>query len=291
MYTTNKHLPRIRRDAALYALKYGYRKAQRHYGYSLGAISKWVNILKKNGIHPIQTKSSRPQSHPNELGEDIARKICATRQRIRRSSEVVHKVLREEGVEVSLSSVKRTLDRRGLLKKRSPWKRLHRSLPRPDITKPGDLVQVDTIHLITRESTRIYIFTLLDVYSRWSYAYCYPKATCKNAVDFLKKAQSQCLFSFSCIQSDNGSEFSQHFTERIDITHRHSRVRRPNDNAHLERFNRTLQEECVQYVSTTVSDINKALHEYLEYYNTKRHHFGLNLETPLSVIKCSQGID
>jgi transposase InsO family protein len=204
---------------------------------------------------------------------------------------VVHKRLKDErGIEVSLSSVKRTLDRRGLLRKRSPWKRLHRSVPRPEALNPGDLVQVDTIHLLRPDGTRVYIFTCLDVYSRWAYARAYTRSNTRNAIDFLKRAQAEALFTFHTIQSDNGPEFSTHFTERIPQRHRHSRVRCPNDNAHLERFNRTLQTE-VDLRWLTVSEINHRLPVYLQWYNEERHHFGLNLETPLSTIKCFQGID
>ena len=192
---------------------------------------------------------------------------------------------------VSLSSVKRTLDRRGLTKKRSPWKRFHQSIVRPEVLKPGDLVEVDTIHLMTGEKTRIYVFTCLDVYSRWAYARAYTKSNTRNAIDFLRRAQTEALFTFFMIQSDNGPEFSTHFTERIPIEHRHTRVRRPNDNAHLERFNRTLQEECIDTRRPDVTLINRQLPEYLFWYNEKRHHFGLKLETPIAIIKRFQGID
>ena len=49
------------------------------------------------------------------------------------------------------------------------------------------------------------------------------------------------------MQSDNGLEFSEHFAQRLksnNIALRHTRLGRPNDNAHIERFNRTIQEEC-----------------------------------------------
>lgn len=247
---------------------------------------------KKIGLHPIPTYSSRPKSHPKELSDVITNEIVRIRLEHNRSAEVVHKRLQDEcDIEISLSSVKRTLDRRGLLRKRSPWKRLHTSVPRPKALKPGDLVQVDTIHLMTSAKTRIYIFTCLDVYSRWAYARAYTKSNTRNAINFLKHAQSEALFTFSMIQSDNGPEFSTHFTERIPAPHRHSRVRTPNDNAHLERFNRTIQTECIDTKRPDVAVINKQLPAYLKWYNEERHHFGLKLETPLSVIKCFQAID
>ncbi|MFW5887769.1 MAG: helix-turn-helix domain-containing protein [Bacteriovoracia bacterium] len=66
MYTNNKNMPKVRRDAVLFADKYGIRCAARHYGFSPSAISKWRKKAMKIGIHPIPTKSSRPKSHPNE---------------------------------------------------------------------------------------------------------------------------------------------------------------------------------------------------------------------------------
>jgi len=49
---------------------------------------------------------------------------------------------------VSLSSVKRTLEHQGLIRKRSPWKRWHFTLPKPEVEKPGDLIQIDTLHIV-----------------------------------------------------------------------------------------------------------------------------------------------
>lgn len=284
-YTQNPAMPKVRQQAAdLVRRGWSTREVARHFGFSQGAIVQWVKKAKVIGYHPIPTKSSRPKRHPNQLDDDLIHKIVEKRFELGRSSEVIHKALEEDGVSTSISSVKRTLDRRGLLKKRSPWKRLHLSFPRPDVLNPGDLIQVDTIHLLTPFG-RIYVFTLIDLYSRWAYARCYEKANTRTAIDFLRRAKIESLFEFKCIQSDHGSEFSQHFSERIKVLHRHSRVRRPNDNAHLERFNRTIQEECLDRLPRNANIINEKLSEYLKYYNEKRYHFGLNLKTPMQIIK------
>ena len=180
-----------------------------------------------------------------------------------------------------------------LLKKRSPWKRYHAPMMRPDVEKQGDLVQIDTIHLLNPEGHRVYVFTILDVYSRWAYARAYPRASTNAALRFIRQAEEIASFQFKVLQSDHGSEFSRNFSENICSIHRHSRVRRPNDNAHLERFNRTIQEECLDDIPRNVIEINKALKRYLPYYNEKRLHFGLKLQTPMQVLmkKCFQAID
>ena len=79
---------------------------------------------------------------------------------------------------------------------------------------------------------------------------------------------------------------------RRGIKWRHTRVRRPNDNAHVERFNRTLREECLgNYIPTgeTLEQTQQRTEQYLDFYNTKRLHLGIQFMTPLE--KCSQGLE
>jgi len=285
-------MPRIRRDAVEFARKHGVRCAARHYGFQPGTVSKWAQKAKKIGYHPIPTKSSRPKHHPNELKAELVDKILAIRLKTKRTSEVVHQYLKNDGVDVSLSSVHRTLDRRGMLKKRSPWKRYHPHVDRPYPVKPGSLVQIDTIHLMTGPKTRIYVLTLIDVYSRSTYAKCYDKLNSRIACDFLDEAESQSVFDYDLIQTDHGPEFGKWFAERTRRYHRYTRIGKPNDNAHIERFNRTLQEECLDTLPREVKTINCALEKYLKYYNTERLHMGIELKTPKQLIsKCFQGGD
>lgn len=193
-------------------------------------------------------------------------------------------MLLKEGTVVSLSSVKRTLKRSFLIPHRDGRKRWHFSPRRPEAEKPGDLVQIDTIHLLQTKTRRLYVFTLLDLHSRWAYAKAYQEARAGTTLRFVREAQAHAPFSFNYLQSDHGSEFSRHFKHMVGIKHRHSRVRKPNDNAHLERFNRTIQEECLDRLPRKVGAINKQLPAYLNYYNSERLHMGLNYQTPLEVI-------
>ena len=202
----------------------------------------------------------------------------------------MHQHLLNEGIKTSLNSVRRTIDRHGLMKKRSPWKRYHPHVDRPVPEKPGSLVQIDTVHLMTGSKTRIYVMTLIDIYSRNTYAKCYEKLNSKIGVDFLNEAESQSVFDFEMVQTDHGPEFGKWFVERVGRSHRYSRIGKPNDNAHIERFNRTLQEECLDKLSRDSKIINCELKKYLKYYNEHRLHMGINLQTPLQMIRCSQAI-
>lgn len=291
VYINHPNQPKVRRDCAAFARRNGVRTAARRYGVSPGTVSKWCAEARKMGLHPIPTKSSRPKSHPKQISEELVWKIFNTRLHVKRSSEVIHRILQDEGVIVSLSTVKRTLDRMGLLKKRSPWKRYHPPVSRPRVEKPGDLVELDTIHTMTGPKTRIYTFTLIDVYSRWVYAKTYQKMSAIIAASFLREAALAAPFPFSMIQSDHGPEFGDRFVSLALKHHRYTRIGKPNDNAHIERFNRTVQEECLDKLKPIPAVFNLALEKYVSFYNNERHHFGLNLETPMSTIRCFQGID
>jgi transposase len=167
-YTKNPYIGRVRRDTAD-MVRRGFSKEEvgRKFGVGSSTICKWFKKAKIYGFHPIPTLSSKPKHHPKQLSEDLVWKIFHQRLKTKRCSEVVHQELLNQGIKTSLSSVKRTLDRSGLLKKRSPWKRYHLHVDRPYPLKQGDLVEMDTIHLMISEKKRIYVFVLIDVYSRW----------------------------------------------------------------------------------------------------------------------------
>jgi transposase InsO family protein len=291
-YTINKYMPRVRRDAA-HMVHRGYTPTQvgRRFGVGSSTICKWVKKAKVYGYALIPTRSSKPKHHPKQLSNELIWKIFHQRLQNKRCSEVVHRELINQGIKVSLSSVKRTLDRLGLLKKRSPWKRYHPHVDRPYPLKQGDLVEIDTIHLMISEKKRIYVFVLIDVYSRWVYAKCYSRMNSNMMVTFVKEAEKNSGFKFSMLQSDHGPEFGSWFVTQIKKDHRYTRIGKPNDNSHIERVNRTLQEECIDRVKTNPRSINCALKKYLRYYNHERLHMGINFKTPIQLLNPVQAID
>jgi transposase InsO family protein len=278
-------MPKIRREAARLVYRgWSARKVGRYLGFHHTAVMEWVRKAAVVGDHPIPTKSSRPKSHPKQLKEEVVKKIVEKRLAHNRCAEAVHKELENDGIQTSLSSVKRILERRYLIKKRSPWKRYHPPVERPYPLKSGDLVQIDTIHRMISEKKRLYVFVLIDVYSRWIYAKAYPKMSGRQTIRFVNEAQKKAIFRFQMLQSDHGPEFSQWFRLQIQRNHRYTRIGKPNDNAHIERVNRTIQEECLDKFPNDVKKINCELKKYLQYYNYKRVHAGINYLTPMQVV-------
>ena len=288
-YTTNPHLPKVRAQAVELVRKgWSTRQVARHTGYNHSTIVRWSQKTPPIGRREIDTQSSRPNFHPNTLSSHIVEAIIEKRKKRNRCAEIVHQELLKDGVIVSLSSVKRTLKRNGLINERSPWKRWHFSSPRPLALNPGDLLQIDTIHVGLCDERRLYIYTMLDVYSRYAWAYVTKRINTHKSLLFVKASLKEASFVFGTLQSDHGPEFSTYFTEHMQkagVAHRHSRVRKPNDNAHVERFNRTVQEECTLRLPRNIDVYQKELKDYLHYYNTERLHLGLNFKTPQEVVR------
>ncbi len=271
-------MPRIRRDAArLFHKGWSARKIGRHLGYHHTAVMKWVKRSRIVGDVPIQTRSSEPKRKPRKISEELEKQIVALRMKTKRCTEALKLDLERCGVIVPRSTIHRVLERNHCLRKRSPYKRHHPHVDRPYAVSPGDLVQMDTIHLMTGPKTRIYVFTLIDTYSRCAHAKAYEKVNAKTSVLFLRDVQNASPFHFQMIQTDHGPEFGSWFVSMIKRKHRFTRIGKPNDNSHIERFNRTLQEECLDKADRDVSKINRALKKYLPYYNHQRIHLGINL--------------
>lgn len=281
-------MPRVRMEAVnLVYQGWNQRKVARHLGLGSGTISKWVKKDRNWGLRPIATLSSRPHHHPKQLKPELVESIVKQRKKRNRCAEVVQKELLNQGIVVSLSSVKRTLKRQGLIKRRNHLKRWHFSEARPLAISPGDLVQIDTIHFVIGNK-RFYVYTLIDIASRWAYAKVSARINTPLSLKFVKEAMKVAGFKFKMLQSDHGSEFSTWLTEHVGkmgIGHRHSRVRKSNDNGHIERFNRTLQEESLNKVNFNPESFQKAINEYLPYYNNERLHLGINFKTPLECVQ------
>lgn len=291
-YTKNPYIKKVRRDAVnlVKYRKWSMRKVARRFGVEPSTISRWCKLPFATGFHELPTRSSRPKTSPNALKKEIVEAIIKKRIGRRRCGQVIHQELVRDGIRVSLPSVQRTLDRLGLLKKRSPWKRPHDKTERPEVTHAGALIQVDTVHIHAPDGTRIYVYTLIDLHSRWAYAEVTERISTERSAHFVRRAQRLAPFKFEMIQTDHGGEFSIRFTHslwRCGLKHRHSRVRQANDNAHIERFNRTIQEECLDTTTHTIPYFRKALKTYLKYYNCERLHMGINYKTPEEVLQRS----
>ncbi len=145
---------------------------------------------------------------------------------------------------------------------------------------PGHLIALDTIEKFI-SGTRRYVITFEDIYTRFSFAWATKSHASQAAEEFF----NLCLkvfpysFNFLWVLTDNGSEFKKHFSERLKelhLTHFHTYPKTPKMNAHMERFNRTIQDDWIDWHLSELMDpdvFNRNLMDYLIFYNTQRVHF------------------
>jgi len=153
---------------------------------------------------------------------------------------------------------------------------------------PGHVVALDTFeeHI---NGTRRYVITFIDVYTRFGFAFATSSHASLAAADFFSLCQSVFPFPFTFVLTDNGSEFKKHFSKAITelhLTHYHTRPKTPKQNAHAERFNRTVQEEFANYhrqeLWVDLNTFNRQLFEWLFWYNQDRVHMAFgNKLSPL----------
>ncbi|MGY0400015.1 MAG: DDE-type integrase/transposase/recombinase, partial [Ostreibacterium sp.] len=95
-----------------------------------------------------------------------------------------------------------------------------------------------------------YIMTYIDENSGYAIALAMDKQTSHNAELFFNKAFSLTPFVVKQVITDNGSEFKGQFKQCLKdalIKQYHTYPYTPKMNAICERFNRTLQEQFVDY--------------------------------------------
>ncbi|MDP3795375.1 MAG: integrase core domain-containing protein, partial [bacterium] len=155
---------------------------------------------------------------------------------------------------------------------------------------PGHCVGLDTIEEIIHGSRR-YVITGEDLFGRFAFAWATTSHASLAAAEFFERFRLLFPYPVTFVLTDNGSEFKKHFATallELQITHYHTRPRTPKMNAHVERFNRTLQEEFLNYHKGLLLDperFNTLLMDYLVFYNTKRVHYAFkNKMTPLQFL-------
>ncbi len=158
------------------------------------------------------------------------------------------------------------------------------------VTRPGDLVEVDTLDVRPLPGVVLKQFTARDLISRWDVVELFSRATATTAATFLKALAARMPFPVRAIQVDGGSEFAAAFEAACQ--QRGIRLfvlppRSPKLNGHVERAQRTHTEEFyeVAQLEWTVQAITRPLRQWERVYNTIRPHQALGYRTPQEFLR------
>jgi putative transposase len=150
---------------------------------------------------------------------------------------------------------------------------------------PGDLVQVDTLHVRLLPNERRIQFRAHDVISKRAGMKTYKRLTSGAAAEFLHHLKMKFPFRIRAIQIDGGSEFMNEFEkacQRSKIQLFVNPPHHPEMNGGVERANRTDREEFyeVQELSLDTEELNQQVEEYERVFNYERPHKALAMRTP-----------
>ena len=276
----------------------------RHFGISPKTLHKWLNRFDEKNLLSLEEHTRAPQHVRAWMvsGEEESN-ISSLRKQHMKLGKRKLKVLYKStyGKDISTWKIERVIRKHHLYpdmkrhqltiaKRKGAYAklRIHQIKEKLERTKQyGILWHIDCIILWWYGYRRI-IITALDDTTKIAYAHCYPNNTSQTATDFLNRLQMVAGSKIQAIHTDNGSEFAGAFEracQTLSIQQIYSRAHTPKDNAALERFNRTIQEEWLEQSVIGLDDIqtaNQDLTEWLIYYNAVRPHQALDYQTPLA---------
>lgn len=148
---------------------------------------------------------------------------------------------------------------------------------------PG-YIEMDSV-IVWANGVSLRLLTIMDIVTKVAYAKRVKSGAAAHTITALQAFESKYSIPIHTIQTDNGSEFLGDFHEYIEdrkITHLFTYPRSPRVNGAIERFNRTIQEECVERCDWQIDSLkgDEQIAHFLNWYNTTRPHAALNYLTP-----------
>lgn len=259
----------------------------REFGIPRQILSGWWSRYRAKGIEALRPRSRRPEHSPHQVSKSVERRILSLRRKGLGPARIALRV------EISPRTVHRVLVRHGV-------NRLHprrrRVVRRYEKSRPGELVHMDIKFLPALRNARYdYEFAAVDDYSREAVAWIATEQTSSTATAFLERVLAQLPYPVQAIMTDNAWAFTMQKTahpgrqSRFEqalltyrISHRLLRPYAPECNGKVERFFRTIDDECLNVRKLfTFGARSRAVDRFLWYYNNRRPHLSLAGLTPV----------
>lgn len=286
-------------------------RTARHFGFSRPTVYRWLGRFERHRLESLEDRPSRPvrRRRPTWTLVEL-RAVRRLRERYPRwGKDKLAVLLRREGLRLSVSMIGRILARlratgelheparRRVSVRQRRWQRPHAvRLPAAwPISRPGDLVELDTLDVRPLPGTVWKQFTARDRLSRWDVVELRRNATARTAAGMLDALAARMPFPVRAISVDNGSEFMAEFeaacAER-GIALLTLPPRSPKLHGTVERANRTHTEEFYEVTDAEpeLEAFQAELRAWEDTYNRVRPHQALGYLTPAEFL-ASLGID
>ncbi len=270
-------------------------KAAQAISQPLATLYRWQKQLKPKSTRPHSVRKSTRDS-----------KLVLAVERLRKTHPMwgrdkLAPLVWREGFDASIASVGRIIEdlvERGVVQSVADLRKGTRHAPRKHKrtyakrlpkgtkpTKPGEIVQVDTVHINLVPGKSIRHFTGYCPVAKWTVAEARNRATATAASLFLDKLLADMPFTVEGIQVDGGSEFMAEFEaecEKRKIKLYVLPPRSPKLNGGVERCNGAWRYEfyaCTE-LPGSVAELNPLIDDWQDTYNYVRPHGALSGLTP-----------
>lgn len=250
-------------------------------------LGRWWARYQASDLAGLQPSSRRPHRSPTKTRAPTERRILQLRAQRRSAIRIAHEL------GLGHSTVQRILERHGLNQLPRPMR------PKPrryEKQRPGELVHLDLKYLpALRNARHDFEFAAVDDFSREAVVAIRTDQTSAEAASFLEHVVATLPYRVEAVLTDNALAFTMrfaHHAERrtrfqqvcaaLDIRHFVLRPYAPQSNGKVERFFRTVDDECLNVRPLfTFAARSRAVEEFVWYYNHERPHLSLGGMTPV----------
>jgi transposase InsO family protein len=260
----------------------------RRHGVAREVLSRWWRTYQAGGLSALQPQSRRPHHSPTRVPTRVVKRVLQLRS-ARRSAVWI---ARELGL--GQGTVQRLLDAHGVNQLPRPVR------PKPkryEKLRPGELLHLDLKYLpALRNARNDFEFAAVDDFSREAVVSIQTEQTSQAAATFLEHVLDTLPYPIEAVLTDNAFAFTMrhaHHAHRLTrfqqvcaahgIRHYLLRPYAPQSNGKVERFFRTIDDECL-YVRRlfTFAARSRAVADFVWYYNHERPHLSLGGMTPVA---------
>ena len=273
---------------ALHQRGVSFQALKQEFGIAREVLSRWWQRYVAEDVAGLQPRSRRPHTSPSQTSQRIVQQVVALRRKRLSAARIAHALTIGQG------TAQRILTAQGVNRLPQP--------PRPkpkryEKQRPGELVHIDFKYLpALRNARHDFEFAAVDDFSREAVVWITTEPTSAAATAFLERVVAALPYPIEAVLTDNAFAFTMrhaHHAERrtrfqeacsgLGIRHHLLRPYAPQSNGKVERFFRTINDECLHIQPLfTFRARSKAVDEFVWYYNHERPHFSLAGMSPVT---------
>ena len=256
----------------------------------------WYRRYQEEGVEGLKAKSSKTKQFWNRIPDPVREEIAdlALEYPEEPPRQITYRFIKEKQYFVSESSVYRILKGYDLIE--SPAFEVITAKEKFDnpTQRVNEMWQIDFTQFLVVDWGWYYLSTVLDDYSRYILSYkLSPTMNAQDAEDTLKIALAKAeidkvkVYHKPRLLSDNGpayhsADLAQFLKERR-IEHIHGAPYHPMTQGKIERWHRSMKNVIKLQNYYSPSELERAIAEWVEYYNNQRYHESLKNVTPADV--------